>query len=81
MAATLGNQEFLDTLMNFYSQTREKGSVWITIKRGAYALARIVLFYLIIPLFKYHLITKEDRTLAKFELKLIENFIQAAFVQ
>ena len=30
----LTNQEFLEGLANFYELTREKGSVWVTLKRG-----------------------------------------------
>eukprot|EP01041_Mallomonas_annulata_P010761 gene10761-22480_t len=33
MAETLGNQAFLEGLATFYDKTKEKGSVWITIKR------------------------------------------------
>mmetsp|Transcript_12057 Transcript_12057/g.12126 ORF Transcript_12057/g.12126 Transcript_12057/m.12126 type:complete len:92 (+) Transcript_12057:134-409(+) len=33
MSVILSNQEFLEGLATFYDITKEKGSVWITIKR------------------------------------------------
>ena len=36
MTEYITNQEFFETLSSFYELTREKGSVWITLKRSKF---------------------------------------------